>query len=258
MTGADLPVIVIPCFDEERRLDRPALAALADSGRVRLLLVDDGSTDGTLAILHELRDASSAVDVLELAENQGKAEAVRLGLLRAAESGATVAGYYDADLATPPAELLRLIEFLEERPGLAFVLGSRVRLLGRTITRSPVRHYLGRVFATFASLALAIPVYDTQCGAKVFRVTPELVEALDRPFRSAWVLDVELMGRLLSGSATAGPVPVAAFEEVPLLEYRDAPGSKVRLREKARALADLIVIGGELQIPRWVRRLRNG
>ena len=136
-------------------------------------------------------------------------------------------------------------------------MGSRVRLLGRTIARSPVRHYLGRVFATFASLALDLPVYDTQCGAKVIRVTPGLLAALARPFRSAWVLDVELIGRLLQGSATAEPVPASAFEEVPLLEYRDAPGSKVGLRGKLRALADVIVIGAELQLLARRRRSRN-
>ena len=86
-------------------------------------------------------------------------------------------GYFDADLATPPGELLRMLDLLERRPDLSFVLASRVALLGRRITRRARRHYLGRVFATFASIFLQIPVYDTQCGAKVFRASP----AIGRP-----------------------------------------------------------------------------
>ncbi len=247
MIDPALPVIVVPCFDEEKRLDPRAFADLAASGRVSLLFVDDGSTDGTTEILHDLRDSAPAVDVLGLPANQGKGEAVRRGLLRAIESGSTVVGYYDADLATPPDELLRIVDHLLARPDVALVMGSRVRLLGRSIVRSPARHYLGRIFATLASLVLELPVYDTQCGAKVMRVSPALARALERPFRSSWIFDVELIGRLLAGEGKVEPVPATAFAEVPLQEYRNVRGSKIGARDMARALADLIVVRAELR-----------
>ena len=82
------PVVVIPCFDEERRLDPAALRALAAEGSPRLLLVDDGSGDRTLSILRELEADSPNIDVLALERNRGKAEAVRAGLLRAIDDGA--------------------------------------------------------------------------------------------------------------------------------------------------------------------------
>ena len=63
--GGGLPLVVIPCFNEERRLDVPRLLELAGSGRVHLLFVDDGSTDGTAIALGTLRENAAAVDVLE-------------------------------------------------------------------------------------------------------------------------------------------------------------------------------------------------
>ena len=131
-------------------------------------------------------------------------------------------------------------------------MAARVGLLGRTIERRAARHYLGRVFATFASLALRLRVYDTQCGAKLFRVTPGVVDALSRPFRSSWVFDVELIGRLLRTSAA--PLPETAFEEVPLLEWHDVSGSKLGALEMARAAADLAVVAAELRLPTRPRR----
>jgi glycosyltransferase involved in cell wall biosynthesis len=247
---ARLPVVVIPCFDEEHRLDTARLAELAESGRVRLLMVDDGSTDRTLSMLRALAESASGVDVLDLPHNVGKAETVRLGLLQAVESGAATVGYYDADLATPPHELLRLLDVLDDRPEISFVMGARVALLGRTIERSALRHYLGRVFASLASIILRLRVYDTQCGAKVVRVTPALVEAINRPFRSSWVFDVELIARLLHGSRSVDPVPATAFEEVPLREWHDVGGSKLTVPRMVRAMTDLLVVGVQLSLRR--------
>lgn len=227
MTAERLPVVVVPCFNEEERLDIGSFMGLAASRRVELLFVDDGSTDGTARMLHGMAARSKAVTVLTLTANSGKAEAVRRGLLLAIRSGATTVGYFDADLATPPEELLRLVDVLEERPELAAVFGSRVARLGSRIERRAARHYLGRLYATLASIALGVAVYDTQCGAKVFRVDESLAAALVHPFRSSWALDVELLDRLLSGTS-APAVPVTAFLEVPIEVWRDVGGSKLR------------------------------
>jgi dolichyl-phosphate beta-glucosyltransferase len=240
-----LPVIVVPCFNEEQRLDVSQFRSLAQSGRLRLLFVNDGSTDATTQVLTGLTSSSPSVEVLDLPQNVGKAEAVRRGLLHGIDSGASVIGYYDADLATPPQELLRLIRILDTRPDLAFVMAARVALLGRTIERSPVRHYLGRVFASLASIILRLRVYDTQCGAKVFRVTPAVVESISRPFRSSWVFDVELIGRMLQPRAVGGMM-ATSFEEVPLREWRDISGSKLGVAGMVRAFADLMIVGIEL------------
>jgi len=244
-SNTQLPLIVVPCFNEEQRLDVQQFRSLAQSGHVRLLFVNDGSTDGTLGVLTGLTSSSPMVEVLDLPRNVGKAEAVRRGLLQGVDSGASVIGYYDADLATPPHELLRLVTVLDDRPELAFVMAARVALLGRTIERSAVRHYLGRVFASVASIALRLRVYDTQCGAKVFRVTPPVIESISRPFRSSWIFDVELIGRMLQPKAGDAMAP-SSFEEVPLREWRDISGSKLGVGGMVRAFADLMIVGIEL------------
>ena len=224
--------VVVPCFDEAERLDGDAFAALATQVD-RLLFVDDGSTDPTAAVVGRLVDSHpERVELISLAHNVGKAEAVRVGMLTAIERGSTIVGYLDADLATPPGEMIRLIDVARSQPHRTAVLGSRVALLGHTVRRRPVRHYLGRLYATAASLALGVAVYDTQCGAKVFRVGTPLQLALADPFPDRWSFDVELLGRLLA-RPDQSPEPLL---EVPLLEWRDVAGSSVGIRSGMRAL----------------------
>jgi glycosyltransferase involved in cell wall biosynthesis len=218
-----------------------------------LLLVDDGSTDRTLDVLAEIQGAApaSTVRVLPLPRNGGKAEAVRQGLANALGRGARLIGYADADLSTPFAELSRLLEPVEQ--GTAdVVLGSRVALLGTHIERTRARHYLGRVFATAASLLLKLGVYDTQCGAKFFRQSPALESALSVPFSSSWAFDVELIGRLLLGAPGAPPIAPDRFVEIPLRAWRDVRGSHLKSRDMARAAFDLVRIQRALLA--WERR----
>lgn len=246
MTAAPSTVLVVPCYNEEKRLDEAAFLSLVEPAGLRLLFVDDGSKDGTRARLTALRARRpERIAMLSLAQNQGKAEAVRQGLLHALAGGADVVGYIDADLATPVREIQRLCRLMTE--GVAdVILASRVSLLGRRIERSTARHYLGRIFATFASLILRIAVYDTQCGAKLFRSAPALTAALRDPFLSRWVFDVELLGRLLTGGPDAPAIQPAALREEPLDAWRDIPGSKLGLRHMAIALRDLASIERDL------------
>lgn len=241
---------VVPCFDEAARLDRGAFLAIADGCSQRsVVFVDDGSRDGTLAVLNELaRERPGKIEVVALAANQGKAEAVRQGMLHALAGPGDIIGYLDADLATPPAELERLVE-LVRNGGFDVLLGSRVQLLGRAIKRSSARHYVGRIFATCASLSLGLPVYDTQCGAKLFRRTEALAGALAEPFTSRWAFDVELLGRLVRPRPGIAPIEVTRMHEEPLLAWSDMPGSK---------LQPLAAVRGGLDLLRLALKLRRG
>lgn len=232
--------IVVPCFNEEHRLDGDAFVrGPADLG---FLFVDDGSTDKTSEVLVALVERLGERGAVHICErNGGKGEAVRQGLLRALADGAEIVGYLDADLAAPVHEAARLATHLEQHAALEVVLGIRLATLGRNIERKPARHYLGRVFATAASIALGVAVYDTQCGAKVFRDSKALRDALQTPFSSKWAFDVELLGRLLRS------IPEDAFVEVPLDEWHHIEGSKLTARHMVTAGLDLLRIGRNLR-----------
>jgi glycosyltransferase involved in cell wall biosynthesis len=247
-------VWVVPCHDEEHRLDRDAFVALIDSRPdIDVLFVDDGSTDGTRDVIDALaRARPGRIHALSLSPNRGKAEAVRRGLLHALSADARFVGYLDADLATPLGEMGRLSDILRAS-GADVVLGSRVALLGRRIERTPTRHYLGRIFASVASVILGLRVYDTQCGAKVFRSSTALQTALAEPFASRWAFDVELLGRLLAAHRQAVPPRTADIIEEPLLEWREVDGSKLNLLGFCRAPLDMGKIALRLRAHRRPR-----
>lgn len=250
-TGAERwrVTLVIPCFNEAERLDDREFLRLSNSGSdlgsIRLLFVNDGSSDATAERLQALRALGEGrIDVLELDRNRGKGEAVRAGLLRALEGGADVVGFLDADLSVPVDGVLELLGVLHSS-GAQVVLGARVTMLGREIERKASRHYLGRVFASAASLALGVRVYDTQCGGKLFRRSAALQAALESPFRSRWVFDVELLGRLLTGRFE-GRLDVGAIVEHPLRVWREKPGSKLKVSSMIGAAHDLCWVAVDL------------
>jgi len=232
--------ITIPCYNEEQRLDFTQLELLFREPRIQLVLVDDGSRDRTPALIEAFAEKQSGrVVARALERHRGKAEAVRHGLTYGIEQGAAYVGYLDADMATPPEEMFALIAAIEAT-GASVALGSRVRLLGYDIERRTARHYLGRLFATAASFVLDLPVYDTQCGAKMFRVTAPLRVAVKNPFVSRWGFDVELIDRLTHESDN--PLQVRDFVEVPLRAWRDRQGSKLSRRAMARSALELASI----------------
>ena len=222
-------VIVIPCYNEERRLDVEAFRAFRDA---ELLFVNDGSRDGTLDLLRR-----NGFEVVSLDRNSGKAEAVRRGILAAAERRPDVIGFWDADLATPFSELPAFLDVLQENPAVEVVIGARVRLLGRNISRRASRHYVGRIGATLISSSLGLAVYDTQCGAKVFRWSDPMRELFDRPFLSRWIFDVEILARLVRQRGR--DAAARAVYELPIRTWQDVGGSKVRSTDFIRALRDL-------------------
>jgi len=230
--------ITVPCYNEADRLKCDAFVDFVRQHRdVVFIFVDDGSTDGTAHLLKSIaRSEPNNVQLITLETNRGKAEAVRQGTLSAIAAGASYVGYWDADLATPLHAVMEFVGELKKKSDLLLVMGARVQLLGRTIVRKRYRHYLGRVFATVASFVLRMPVYDTQCGAKMFVASEPVALAFRDPFISRWVFDVEILARLV---CRGNVNPQVAICEYPLFEWQDVKGSKIKLKDFWIALWDL-------------------
>jgi len=237
--------LIVPCYNEATRLDEPAFRDFVSSRpSVTMLFVDDGSTDATFEILGRLeKSAPGRIGVLRLEANRGKAEAVRLGILEGIRRQAELVGFWDADLSTPLEAIDDFLALMAKRPEMDLVLGSRVMLMGRDIRRSAWRHYLGRVFATAASLTLDLPVYDTQCGAKVFRVNEATASVFARPFCSRWIFDVEILARYLAVPNRPGdPRRRSRIYEVAVPAWHDVAGTKLRASDFVRSMSELVGI----------------
>ena len=177
---------------------------------------------------------------MRLPRNVGKAAAVRVGILDVLEQTDSIVGYWDADLAAPLEELAGMRQILAERPSVHIVTGARVNLLGRSVRRNLVRHWLGRVFATIASGVLRLPIYDTQCGAKIFRVQSWTPYVFADPFVTSWVFDVEMLARVVSDpvASLAGDAR-SIICEYPLAAWHETDGSKLRVHDGVGAAIDL-------------------
>jgi glycosyltransferase involved in cell wall biosynthesis len=231
--------VVVPFYNEARRLQPARFAAfLAAFPDVGLVLVDDGSTDETRSLLERfVAEHPGRAELVGLPVNRRKGEAVRLGVQRALESAPEFFGYWDADLSAPLELLPELLAPFGERPELEIVTGARVQLLGREIERSALRHYVGRIGATAIATSLGLRVYDTQCGAKLFRATPATRALFAEPFLARWLFDVEILARLARARGAAGAA--RAVYEQPLSCWRDVPGSKLRPFDYLAAARDL-------------------
>ena len=232
--------IIVPCYNEANRFPSAHyLSYLNTATEVNLVFVDDGSADTTTDVLNNIATAfPQQVTVLVLKENQGKAGAVRHGMLWALkETSSDRLAYLDADLSTSLEECERLAKGIDNH--FRFVFGSRILKTDNQIERKWYRFLIGRVVATAISTLLGISVYDTQCGCKILQ--RELVElAFKDTFSSRWLFDVEIFFRLIR--AFGKEEMIAFSKEVPLDQWIDTEDSRVKFTYMFRLWVDLATI----------------
>ncbi len=238
VTGSPDLTVVIPAYNEEARLPatlgRLAAWASGRSEEIAILVIDDGSTDGTAAIASRF---GRPVAVLRLARNSGKGAAVKAGVLA---STGTYVLVTDADLSTPIDEYDRLLEAVDR--GSAVAIGSRAVQGSRVEAPQPLRRRLmGRAFNQLVQ-ALVLPgLHDAQCGFKLFRGV-DARQIFARVATQGFAFDVEALVVARSLGHTVAEVPV---------EWWDSPDSRVQpLRDPARMLLELIQIRRRAGRPR--------
>ncbi|WAL96829.1 dolichyl-phosphate beta-glucosyltransferase [Streptomyces sp. Je 1-369] len=230
--GVDLSVVV-PAYNEEQRLG-PTLDALRDHlettcrGAWELIVVDDGSTDGTAEIAAAASAADPRVQLLRGGRNRGKGHALRLGVLASYGRRVLVT---DADLAAPIEELDHLDKALAD--GHAAAIGSRARP-GATIDthQHRLRELLGRT-GNFLIRSVAVPgIRDTQCGFKLFD-GDRAREAFAASRLHGWGIDVEILQYFRRAGWPVAEVPV---------RWSHQEGSKVRPLDYVKVLAELTTL----------------
>jgi glycosyltransferase involved in cell wall biosynthesis len=157
-------------------------------------MVDDGSTDGLSQIILDSIEKLEIENVKMLAtsENLGKGFAINRGLKYSLNQGFGVVAFLDADFSTSLHELFRLVKILEHS-SVDAVIGSRVLNDSNVIETKFYRLFLGRLFSSFIRRYLKIDIYDTQCGAKVFKVNDTLKQSVDQEVIDPWLYDLQLL-----------------------------------------------------------------
>ena len=156
----------------------------------------------------------------------------------ATELQADFIGFWDADLATPLSEIPRFIHIAADHD-YKVVTGLRLLRLGAGVRRKKLRHYLGRCFATAASVMLGLPVYDTQCGAKLYRtdVVPTL---FSEKFITRWLFDVEILARYIV--AYGRTAATNEIYEHPVFAWEDVAGSRLKFHDFFKAPMEMLKI----------------
>ncbi|MFJ9964008.1 dolichyl-phosphate beta-glucosyltransferase [Streptomyces avermitilis] len=233
-TSIDLSVVV-PAYNEEQRLG-PTLDAIVDHlrenenrwGEWELIVVDDGSTDGTRDVVAAAKARDTRVQLVTSPRNRGKGNALRLGVLASYGRRVLVT---DADLAAPIDELEQLDKALTD--GHAAAIGSRATA-GATIERRQhrMRELLGRA-GNLLIRRIAVPgIRDTQCGFKLFD-GDRAREAFAASRLNGWGIDVEVLQHFRRSGWPVAEVPV---------RWAHQSGSKVRPADYGRVLAELTLL----------------
>jgi glycosyltransferase involved in cell wall biosynthesis len=240
--------IVIPAFNEEARLPRALgrirdyLAARGlDAGQAEIIVVDDGSTDGTARVAEEWSRQLPSIRLVSNGENRGKGFSVRHGML---EAHGRIALFTDADLSAPIEEADKLFAAL--KGGNQVAIGSRALDRSLISTRqSRLREIAGMIFNGFVRMFTGLPFHDTQCGFKAFVAGPSRV-VFKRQRIERFGFDPEILFLAERHGLRTVEIPV---------RWAHDPATKVHvLRDSVLMFTDLVRIRWNWALGRYPRR----
>lgn len=225
--------IVIPAFNEQARiaatLDRVLACITARGWAAEVIVVNDGSTDRTAAIVLEYTRRFPGLRLIENPGNRGKGYSVRSGIL---QSRAPVVMFTDADLSAPIEEAERLFTAIDQ--GADVAIGSRWLDRSRQTLQQPLyRRLFGRCFNLLTRMVMHLPLADTQCGFKAFRRSAAQTIFL-RQRVERWGFDPEILYIALRLGMPVKEVPVTwGHDERSRISY---------LKDGLRMLQDLLMV----------------
>lgn len=247
MTAPELSII-IPAFNEEKRLgatlsrirDYFAMRTPAVAG-LEILVIDDGSSDGTVRIAQDCARTISCLRMLSNTSNQGKGYSVRRGML---EARGRVALFTDADLSSPIEECERL--FAAIGAGNSVAIGSRA--IDRsliTVHQSRFREVAGIIFNRFVRVITGLDIEDTQCGFKAFRL-PECRPIFEQQRIKGFGFDPEILFLARRHRLRIAEVPVS---------WAHHPATKVHVyRDSMLMFLDLLRVRLNFLLGRYASR----
>jgi glycosyltransferase involved in cell wall biosynthesis len=236
--------IVIPAYNESARIEQTlerVMACVDGQGwDAEVLVVDDGSTDRTVEIVHAWMERYPRLHLIQNEGNRGKGYSVRNGLLQAAGE---VVMFTDADLSAPMEEAERLLAAIRE--GADVAIGSRWMDRTRQTIHQPLyRRFFGRCFNGVTRTVMGLPFKDTQCGFKAFkRAAAQVIFRLQRIER--WGFDPEILfiARKLGYN----------IREVPVTWGHDERSRMSYLRDGMKMLEEMAAIRGNSIAGRYDR-----
>ncbi|MCX6967244.1 MAG: glycosyltransferase [Verrucomicrobia bacterium] len=243
-------LITIPAYNEAKRLPcfldslLPCLSQMDAAMQIHVQIVDDGSLPEEKARCRaeiqqrEKQFPNLTVTFLELPKNVGKGGAILSGWRSVPSADFYV--FVDSDGAVPATEVRRLINKALHREEPVSIFASRVRMLGKTVERTALRHLSGRLFAFLVGHYITSKIYDSQCGLKI--IPGAHFKRMEKYLQgSRFAFDVELLAAACAHSLK--------MEEEPI-DWFDVPGSKVslfrdtmRMARSVRAIHHLLHTG---------------
>lgn len=238
--------VVIPCYNEEERLLSDEFINYIDKNSgYHLCFVNDGSIDKTLDVLKELQKGrEDFITIYNCKKNEGKAEAVRLGMLyMAKKNDLDYIGFLDADLSTDLADFDDLVKTIEIS-NFKIVSGSRISRMGANITKESARKIISLTINFIIIKILKMDFKDTQCGAKIFH--KDVIDiAFGKKFVTQWIFDVEIFKRMSIYFGLKKAKTMLC--EQPLKRWIHADGSKLSMKDSVKIIGQLVQIA-------WVYR----
>jgi len=209
--------IVIPAYNEEKRLSDTLrrITAYMDKEKYsyELIVVDDGSTDGTIKILSGIKEKTRNLKIISNGTNQGKGASVRTGVL---QSKGEYILFSDSDLSTPIEEMESFVKHLEQ--GYDIVIGSRSMKNSNILIHQPFyRELMGKIFNRIVNTVVFKGIIDTQCGFKMFKRLPA-IELFSSQKINGYAFDVEVLYNAIRKKYKIKELPV---------KWINSPASKV-------------------------------